>query len=290
MLYIASMLPHAFDAFLGRLHVVDLVDGAIREVLGDWGEIGMAAWLPDSKQIVITGKPHGTQIGAKSDLWLTDRDGAVLVCRTAGLKVGVGGGLEPDMPVNTYSDRVLRSSDGQFALINVQDGGTVGIYRVALHGNEAFTPVVTGDRTCYPLDATDTYLLYSVSDFNLRPDLYLSNTEGKHEKRLSDLNHDLLAGLTLPAVERLQFPGSDGTPVEGWLWTPRHTGIAPFPTILLNHGGPHGAWGHISTFMHRSFAGPAMPCCKLTTAPRPAMVTLSQQRLKVIGEIWIKRT
>ena len=90
MLYIASMLPHAFDAFLGRLHVVDLVDGAIREVLGDWGEIGMAAWLPDSKQIVITGKPHGTQIGAKSDLWLTDRDGPVPVCRTAGLQVGVG--------------------------------------------------------------------------------------------------------------------------------------------------------------------------------------------------------
>jgi dipeptidyl aminopeptidase/acylaminoacyl peptidase len=164
-------------------------------------------------------------------------DGGTAECRTAGLKEGVGGGLQADKADGAPSDTFPVSADGQTAVVEVQIGGTVQIYRIALSGAESCTPLLTGDRDCSILSANARNLLYTVATMHTPGDLYVSDSNGANEKQLSCENDTLLAGLAPMKTEHLLFPGSDGAQVEGWLMLPAE-GKAPFPTILYNSRRP----------------------------------------------------
>jgi dipeptidyl aminopeptidase/acylaminoacyl peptidase len=254
LLYSVMMHPDVFNAFLPRLRSVDLVSGRIQELTEDWGMAYQMAWLPDGKHIVFSGQPWGLPIGSKSDLWVMPSSGGTPQCRTAGLKEGVGGGLQPDMPAFGITDTFPVSADGSSALINVQMGGTEHIYRVALQGDESWESVITGDRSCYLMDADDHHIVFIGSDLNHPTELYTADVEGANEEQVTNLNDTWLSGISLPSVERLLFPGVDGVQVEGFLVTPTQ-GHAPYPTILYIHGGPHGAFGHVYHFDTQMLCG-----------------------------------
>lgn len=177
-------------------------------------------------------------------------------CRTADLKVGVGGFMAPDMPapMGWLASAIPVMSDGTAAYVQVQEGGTSHIYRVALAGPQDWEPVVSGERCCQIADLNDQYVLFSASHLTHPTDLFVTDLDGQNERQITQINADLLAQLHLPAVEHLEFMGIDGTPVEGWLVTPT-SGEAPYPTILCIHGGPHSALGHVFHFGTVMLAG-----------------------------------
>lgn len=247
LLYLASMEPDAPRAFKPHACIVSLVDNSIRDLTGAWGDAYAVSWLPDGENLVLIGQPNGLPIGSKSDVWVLPASGGQPENRSAGLKFGVNGGLEPDMPMFSYLTTVPVSPDGQTAYVAVQIGGTEQIYAVALSGAEQVTPLLTGDRSCMLQDVSAGHILYIVSTMHVPTDLYVADLDGGGERRLTAINDELLAQLELPAVEHLLFPGVDGVEVEGWMLTPRR-GYAPYPTVLLIHGGPHGAWGHVFHF------------------------------------------
>lgn len=247
LLYLASMGPDEPKAFKPHARIVSLVDNSVRDLTGAWGDVYAVSWLPDGEHVVLIGLPAGLPIGSKSDLWVLPVSGGQPECRTAGLRFGVNGGLEPDMPMFSYLTHVPLSKDGRTAYTGVQIGGTEQIYAVALAGAEDVRPLLTGDRACMLQDVSADHILYIVSTMHTPTDLYVADLDGGNERRLTTLNSDLLAQFELPSVERLLFPGVDGVEVEGWLMTPRQ-GYAPYPTVLLIHGGPHGAWGHVFHF------------------------------------------
>jgi dipeptidyl aminopeptidase/acylaminoacyl peptidase len=66
----------------------------------------------------------------------------------------------------------------------------------------------------------------------------------KAETWITHLNDALLAQLDLPKMESFWFTAADGTKLEGFIIPP--PGFDPhvkYPTKLLIHGGPQGAWG-----------------------------------------------
>jgi dipeptidyl aminopeptidase/acylaminoacyl peptidase len=256
ILYVASMAPDSHAAFLPRLRAVNL-EGEVRDVTGDWGEILSFAPTPDGEGIVFAGKPQGHPIGSKSDLWVVNSQGGEPECRTASLTLGVGGGLQPDMPAlleNLLAPNPLVSEDSLVACIRVQEGGTMPIYRVSLEGTEFWTPLVSGERSCFALDLNNQHLLFAVSTLDNPADLFIANFDGSDERQLTHVNADLLAERDLPMVEHLLFPSADGLQVEGWILKP-HVGEAPYPTILYIHGGPHSGFGHIFSFDFQMLAG-----------------------------------
>lgn len=255
ILYGATMLPDTPRALHPRLRIVDL-QGNMREVLGDWGAVVAFAWMPDGRRIAFAGTPGDKPLGSKADLFVMDVSGNRRPeNRTVDLDVGVGGRLQVDMPSALVRalPRLLVGPHGQHAFIQVQVGGQVPIYVVRLEGPQEHGRLVHGDHACYPLDLSKNggRLLYAATTFNSPLDLFVvdsgdhtldMDTGHNRHRQITELNASVLAGLSLPGVEHLVFPGPDGTPVEGWMLLPP-AGNAPYPTVLYIHGGPHSSFG-----------------------------------------------
>lgn len=254
LLFKTMLQPDAHRSYEPVLRVVNLA-GGVRDLFGAWGSGVAAAWTPDSQRIVFIGRPSGRPNGSKYDLWVIDRQGGEPQCRTADLSLGTGGSLQHDMATTMLNfPRVLVSKDGQTTYVQVQDGGTIPIYRISLDGLPAWTAVVQGERSCLPLDLNERHLLFGVSTLNDPLDLFIANIDGSDECRLTQLNADLAATLNQPTIERLWFSGSDGVPVEGWIMCPPGR-TRPYPTILYIHGGPHAGFGHIFSCDFQMLAG-----------------------------------
>src|SRR5439155_7573167 len=125
ILFNTTMLPDTYLGYYPRLRVVNLA-GAVRDLTGDWGYSLSAAWTPDSRRVVFCGSPHGRPIGAKNDLWIIERQGGAPECRTADFPLGSGSSLQHDMATALLQvPKLLASTDGQSAYVQVQNGGTV---------------------------------------------------------------------------------------------------------------------------------------------------------------------
>jgi len=253
ILFSADMFPDSHRVH-PVLKVVNL-DGEVRKLVGDWGYAISATWMPDGKQIVFIGNPLGLPDGSNENLWMIDSQGSEPECRTASLSIQVGGDFDVDMPIGSLMrPRILLTKDIQTAYIQVQDGGTLQIYRVALNGPEAWAPVMAGERSCIPLGMEDGCLIFAVSTVHKPLELFTADLDGANERQLTHLNAELMQDWYFPTAEHLTFPGSDGVQVEGWILKPS-TGNAPYPTILYIHGGPHAACGHMFSFDFQMLAG-----------------------------------
>lgn len=253
ILYSMTLAPDSHQAFFSRLRVVNL-NGEVREIVGDWGSAGPAAWMPDGERIVFIGAPHDRVCGSKNDLWVVNKRNGEPECRSTGLRFGVGGNLQSDMPGVSKAGGILVTEDGKTACVQVQDGGTIQIYRIALTGTESCISVAAGTRSCILLDMVQGRLLFAVSTLDNPGDLFIAESDGSHERQLTHLNADLLTERALPPVEHLWFDGADGVQVEGWILKPCSC-QAPYPTILYNHGGPCTGFGHIFNFDFQMLAG-----------------------------------
>lgn len=241
---------------LPGLRIVTIETKAQRDVVWGWGVAQIGEWQPDGQRIAFIGQPHGQLMGYKDDLYAISASGeSIPDNRTPDLKVGVGGGLQPDMPSNLFwSGQFCVSSDGKFAHVAVQEGGCVGIYQVVLDGEINWEPIIEGTRYCRLLGVSERHILFAGSTFNDPVQLFITDIEGGNEQQLTTLNAEVLNDITMPDVEHVLYPSKDGTQIEGWVMKPP-VGEAPYPTILYIHGGPWGAFGHVFSFDFQMLAG-----------------------------------
>ena len=249
ILFGAAMAPDRFDAMLPSLHTVDL-NGKVENVLEGWRHIGKA-WLPDGERIVFVGEKKGaSKAGTHEDLYVYNLETKCLDTRTPTLERSIQGllsGRAPNLGLYESGD-VCVTRDGSAAYARVQDGGRVKICRIALTGKECVEPVVDGDRCCALLDMAEERLLFSADDIAVPADLYVANTDGSGEKRLTRLNQELMTEFEALRHVDLTCKGTDGVDVEGWYVKPTNGAPGPYPSILWVHGGPHFAQGHTFAF------------------------------------------
>ena len=75
-------------------------------------------------------------------------------------------------------------------------------------------------------------------------DVYVCDWDGGSERRLTELNRELLARLDLPRAERRTFVNPNGGTVDGWLLLPAER-RGPAPLLVDIHGGPAGFAGNL---------------------------------------------
>lgn len=254
VVYVASHDPdsHVLSSWLRR---VDL-EGTVTDLTTpDDGLVEAHAPLADGRIAYVLSFEPDKLIGSNSSLLVLDPASGTRVRRGADIEGHIEGGLQPDNPAARLGQGELLLGEGdRDVLVTVQTGGEVALVRVALDGDESHAVVAGGSRACASIAARGRQVLFGAFGFTEPGDLYLVDLGTGEERRLTRLNHDLLAELDLPDVVPLHFAGIDGTPVEGWFIRP--TGAeTPAPTLLSIHGGPHGGWGATFNFDHLMFAG-----------------------------------
>ncbi len=110
----------------------------------------------------------------------------------------------------------------------------------------------TGVVENFSLGRTDTKIAYKFGMLTDPGELFIRDIPTQRDHRLSDLNRELLAELTLSEVEEVWFKGDEGHDLQGWLvkppdFDPQQT----YPAILQIHGGPLAQYGNI--FYHELY-------------------------------------
>lgn len=223
------------------LWVVTL-DGTLTRLTEDAFDYSSPAWSPDGRWIVAEGNAGLDVVigerwghGAPSDLWLFSADGRERRNITEDFD------LIPASP--TFSP------DGRQVYFTAQAGGATHLFRVDVRGGPP-TQVTQGERRISSVSFSGDGAMFAYgAETPVDPgNVWVASLRdpAATERRLTDLNADLLAGLHLPSPERLSYRSADGTEVEGWILPP--SGYRPgqggmWPMVLNIHGGPHGSYG-----------------------------------------------
>lgn len=229
-----------------ELHWMDLQTRAITRVLGQDWFIAAFSWSPCGERIVVAGDYGSTLPLPSPRLWVVNRDGSDLVCRTAGRAGNIGCRVHHDMPTwATSHGGYFVVADRHTAYATVLVGGRTEIWKIGLDGRIRCQPVVTGSRTCVVLDvsARSSRLLFSATDLGSPFELNEIDLSSGEERQLTHLNRDVLATWPEMKVEHLTFKSSDGLALEGWFMA-RADRHGPQPTVMFIHGGPMLATGN----------------------------------------------
>ena len=146
ILYSVSLLPDTQRNIWPGLRVINVNSGRTTTIVGPEGRATAAVWLPDGQRIAYTGLPdYGTIAFASNDeLWIAVFDGeqgitAARKVARLGWTMASGVAYSRICQCGIYSPPHQNHTDSQFAYVNVQIGGTLHVYRVALNGPELAT-------------------------------------------------------------------------------------------------------------------------------------------------------
>lgn len=179
--------------------------------------------------------PDGTIYFVGSDLGETGRD-----------FVGRNGALyrlpRDGSPAQRMTDPAVTDlSEGANELLVTTDGAVLALNRwhgsvelVSVAADGALTPVAAGPLVVQGFDAAAGQIVLSFSDEETKGDIAVVREVGLDS--LTNFSAALTVAGIAPLSE-LTIPARDGSPIHGWVLTPR--GEGPHPVLLNIHGGPY---------------------------------------------------
>jgi dipeptidyl aminopeptidase/acylaminoacyl peptidase len=228
------------------------VDGKVTRLTDDGGVYSDVDFSPDGKYLSYA-RTLGTDLiiqqklnhGGPRDLYIRPMKGG-----GAPINLTASWNLEPN--------DARWSPDSEYLYFTAETGGAIHLFRVAAVAGAKVEQITHGPRrlTNLTIDQSFRTIAYTVGVLDAPADLYAADIDGTHERRLTNVNKDLVAGLAVPTTERLEWSSKDGTRIEGWLTFPANFDSAkgPYPLIVFSHGGPHAATGYAFDFKKQFFA------------------------------------
>jgi len=244
-----------------RSHLVVIAaDGSGRTRLtGDAAIFGAPEWLPDGTAIAAIGGYLPANF-YRSDLWLIAADGSDATGPNGGRNltgahdVMLAASINSDL-VPGEEHRAIASADGCWLTFRAPIEGSVELWRVST-GEGSLERLTTGRHAIGAFDqvqlgeagATSRTVWLRSSPTELS-DLWVRDGKAGAPRRLTDLNHDVLAEVELrEPVER--WVTVDGRRIQGWFLgarsnddTANRNGSGPTPLVTEIHGGPHTLYG-----------------------------------------------
>jgi dipeptidyl aminopeptidase/acylaminoacyl peptidase len=146
--------------------------------------------------------------------------------------------------------------DGRHLLATVDDLGQRALYSIDVQSGAAHPLVGTGEVEEF--SAGRRAIVFALQGLGGPADLYEIPASGGSPRRLTDVNHEVLAARTLSDFEQFSFKGWNEDTVYGYVVKPY--GFAPgkrFPVAFVVHGGPQGSFGNGWTYRWNAeaFAG-----------------------------------
>jgi dipeptidyl aminopeptidase/acylaminoacyl peptidase len=186
-------------------------------------------WSPDGKTIAFTGEIHERD---HPKIWLAPSNGGSPSALAANGLDLIPGGLE-------------WPGDGRALYFESGVKGEHHLFRVDLAG-KSVAQVTSGSRAVRNVDfnsRTNT-MVFTANDFKHMDDVYASDLNDGHERKLTSFNDSLWRQLDLAGVERFSYKSADDWDIDGFLVKPLNwVEGRKYPMILSVHGGPAGQYG-----------------------------------------------
>jgi dipeptidyl aminopeptidase/acylaminoacyl peptidase len=208
-------------------YVIPTAGGTPRKVAALMGAETDLTWSPDSKRIAFIGRPGRT--------------------KSARVYVVSALGGTPENILGTFRnepENIEWLADGSIAM-TASVGGSSALFRID-PGTKKMTQVLGGRRRINgaSFDAAGKQVAFVSTDLTHPTELFIANTDGSNEKKLTSFNAKIDAEVAWSDAERFTYPSVGGLEIEGWLMKPY--GYQPgkkYPLVLYIHGGPHSAYG-----------------------------------------------
>lgn len=133
--------------------------------------------------------------------------------------------------------------DSSFIYTSAANRGQNSIYRINPESGEVETVVEEGSNSIAAL--SEERIFYLADDLGSPADLYSALLDGSDTRRLTAVNADNLAGISMGDFEQFSFPGWNDETVWCYVVKPADFEQARnYPVAFLIHGGPQGSFGN----------------------------------------------
>jgi dipeptidyl aminopeptidase/acylaminoacyl peptidase len=208
------------------IFIIPVDGGTPRKVAELLGNERALAWSPDGRHLAFIASAGRAR---QAKLYLIDAAG------------GLPRDLLGDWRYEPGAFQFLR--DGEI-LLEVSVGGSDHLYRVTRDGRRR--EVLSGRRRIngFSTDAAGRRVAFVATSIDRPTELYLADSDGRGERRLTAFNDALSRDIAWPDAERFTFTGTGGREIEAWLQRPHgYREGRRYPLVLYIHGGPHSAYG-----------------------------------------------
>ncbi len=219
-----------------EIYAVNVESGAFRQLTSRRGPDGGPVPSPDGRLIAYSGYDWSTDTYVEPGLYVMNADGSN-PRRITGEK-------------GSSFSNLTWAPDGSGLYFNASMKGTRNVWFAPI-GGEARQITEGNHMLSFSSMDENGNLAATVSSYHEPGDVWtfnLANPARMH--RLTRVNEDVLAGVTLGEVEEIWYKSTDDLDIQGWIIKPPDFDPSnEYPLILTIHGGPHGMYG--VGFSHR---------------------------------------
>ena len=185
------------------------------------------AWSPDGKLLSFTGQAKRT---ANSILYVMEP--------STGKPRGLTGDWQYEPGAHQWTP------NGEI-LMNATIGGRSALYRLS-PSRPGMREVLGGRRVMngFTYDSAMRRVAFVATSVNVPTEVYIADTDGRNERKLTSLNEKIATEIAFPDAERFTYKSVGDREIEGWLMKPYgYQAGRKYPVVLYIHGGPHSQYG-----------------------------------------------
>ncbi len=244
ILFSSLRIPEAEYAYReSEIYAVNVQSGQVRQLTNRKGPDNAPVVSPDGKWVAYTGYDWTDDTFIENKLYVMGLDGANPRELAAGL--------------DRTPQNVIWAKDNSGVYFGADDRGSRNLYFAALRG--AHRQVTKGTHMLSVSDISAAGQAVGVlSDFRNPADVVAFSLGNPAVKKLTQVNADVLQGITLGEVEEIWYKSTDNFDIQGWIVKPPQFDPAKkYPLILAIHGGPHAMYnvGFNFTWQHHAAEG-----------------------------------
>ncbi len=229
--------------YLSELYLVDVRDQKLVRLTNNNAPEGNIIWAPDGKTFVFhapTDKDYDLTHGY---LWIMNP------------KTGEKRKLKNPNQGNISS--LAWTPDGKSLLFNETRRTNLNLHRLDIAtGKVTDITEIKGTLRTLAFSKDRTKMVYSYSNFNTPPDLFVSPLNKIEPIRLTNANLWIKKKILLAESDLIRWKSKDGMEIEGVLYLPgSYPQETKLPLIVTIHGGPPGRFANSFRAVFHIFAG-----------------------------------
>ena len=213
-----------------EIYIVPVTGGTPKNISNNPASDSQPLYSPDGKYIAYRMMMRAGFEADRRQLVLYERASGKLVNLTETFDYSV--------------DDVAWSPDSKSIFFNVEDKGTVSIFKVTINDKKITAILDKGFNTSLRITPDGKTMVMTKESVKIPTELFRIDVDGKNLKQITFINSKKVSQLEMNSLENFWFLGSEGTRVHGFILKPPFfSANKKYPLVFLVHGGPQGQWG-----------------------------------------------